>query len=77
MMTAFVLQKALEQDFKDKASNEALAHIRAAYFEDFTDATEMDNEFMTAFDAVFNLLFPSGEDTFGNGVEVFYTPPTN
>lgn len=69
----FILGKALERDANEKASMEALNHIRTSYFEEYTDATEMDAGFAGAFEAIFNVLFPSGEDANGNEVESYLT----
>lgn len=72
---AFILTKALEQRAKDAMTIVALEHIRASYFEEYTDATEMDDEFEKCFEAVFNLLFPSGSDEYGNTVWFYMVKP--
>lgn len=53
---------AMEQQENNKASSDALEHIRKMYFEEYTDATEMDDEFAHAFKTIFELLFPLDED---------------
>lgn len=71
---AFILTKALEQHAKDRASVDALIHIRNSYFEEYTDAWELDDEFTKAFEAIFGLLCPSGEDRDGRMLEDYLRP---
>ncbi len=60
-MNAFILEKALEMADKAKRSEAAIRHIIESYFEEYSDATDLDDGFSCSLDHVFELLFPSGE----------------
>ena len=60
-LTAAAMLRAVESAFTEKAREYALVQIHDAYFQEYTDATEMDPAVAGAFEQVFNLLFPAGE----------------
>lgn len=70
-MNALALARGLEGAAKNKRLSEALDDIAAAYYEEYTDATEFDAKFDAAFREIFDLCFPSGEDDDGREYEDF------
>lgn len=70
-MTAVALLRAIESSFTEKEHWYALRVIHRAYFDEYTDATEMDIPFAEAFERIFELLFPSGESPDGLELEDF------
>ena len=55
------LDRALHSQARNKALTNGFQAIAEAYFEEYTDATEMDFETRQAFDHLFDMSFPSGE----------------
>lgn len=59
-MNAFVLAKALESHAREQALLAGFHEIRAAYFDNYTDATEFDPQFEAALRLVWDACLPSG-----------------
>lgn len=57
----FMLTKAIESLFKDKALTEAFDALVAAYYQEYEDADELDHEAEASLLLWFELCFPGGE----------------
>jgi hypothetical protein len=57
---AYLMTHAIADRFKQDNLSEAFDSIVAAYYEEYTDATEVEGEFYSAFESIFNLCFPFG-----------------
>ncbi len=68
-MEAIMLGLALEHDFKEVLLTAAFDNIVVAYYEEYTDATEMHGEAYSAVECLFNICFPSGENRDGRELE--------
>lgn len=66
---------ALENFQKSNRAAEMMAVIQEQYFEEYTDAEEMDSNFCQSFGDIFDLFFPSGETEDGREFEAFTTKP--
>lgn len=75
MSDAFILGKALESHFKGERLADAMDAIVEAYFEEYTDADELDGNFRSALETVFNVCFPSGETDDGREFEEIEKKP--
>ena len=60
-MNAMMLSRALESEFRERTLGEGFDAIVASYYEEYTDATELDDNFASALETVFDICFPSGE----------------
>lgn len=65
----FMLRKALENQVKAEALTEAFNAIVAAYYEEYTDATELDGQTYSALEHLFGICFPFGETVDGREFE--------
>ena len=70
-MNAFLLANAIESSFKHKNLVDAFEAIVAAYYEEYTDADELDGEFYSALQTIFYVCFPHGETDDGREFEDF------
>lgn len=55
---ACLMLHALDSKFKEERLSDAFEAIVEAYYEEYTDATEVEGEFYHAFETIFNLCFP-------------------
>jgi len=61
--------RAVCSALQDRELTDAFDLIVARYFEEYTDATELDGTFSSALETVFDLCFPGGEDEQGRTFE--------
>jgi hypothetical protein len=57
---AWALARAVESHVKEERLLDAFQAIRDAYFEEYTDAVELDSRTERAMRHIFDLCFPSG-----------------
>jgi hypothetical protein len=69
MSLAHAFANAVCSALQDQELSAAFDLIVARYFEEYTDATELDPTFYHALQTVFDLCFPSGEDDRGRDFE--------
>lgn len=69
MSLALGLARALDSHAKNQELDTAFRAIIRAYFEEYTDATELDGHTYSAIDALFNFCFTSGETDDGKELD--------
>jgi hypothetical protein len=57
---AYFLAQLIASSFREKRLVEGLEAIVEAYYEEYTDAEELDGEFRSALEKVFDVCFPCG-----------------
>ncbi len=75
LAAAFAL--GLEHHLKEKNLSAAFDLMVAAYYEEYTDATEMDGATYSAVEHLFEIFFPHGENADGKELEEIVKKPTN
>ncbi len=70
---AVALERAIINNEKNKAVAAGFDAIVAAYYEEYTDATELDHQTYSSLEHLFNICFPSGETDDGRDFESFAT----
>lgn len=66
---AIALMRAIEGEAKERNLTEAFQAIVQAYYEEYTDATELDSTTYSALSHIFDICFPFGEDAEGREFE--------
>jgi hypothetical protein len=61
MSEAWAFAKAVESALRGRRLTDAFHEIVVAYYEEYTDATELDPGFEAALSTIFEVCFPCGE----------------
>jgi hypothetical protein len=61
-LNAFILAAAVTTDLEDKSLREAFDIVVRRYYDEYSDATELDGDFYNSLKTVFDLCFPFAEE---------------
>lgn len=68
-MCSVELLEAIDGPVKEQNLSSAIDSIVAGYYQEYTDADEMDQDFELSLKTIFDVLFPCGENADGLSFE--------